>query len=180
MIINSKTAEETAILAVAQKMCAAARTAPKTRGLDFIQTCILTGTEKDALADEMDRLAPILDYPFLKRDAGNVRDSHAIVLIGTTYQQRGLDEGCQYCNHKNCAECAQQNGVCAYDNIDLGIAAGSAAGVAADARIDNRIIFSAGRAALSLKLMGDRVKVILGIPLSATGKSPYFDRKPQT
>ena len=62
----------------------------------------------------------------------------------------------------------------------LGIAAGSAAGVAADARIDNRIIFSAGRAALSLKLMGDRVKVILSIPLSATGKSPYFDRKPQT
>ncbi len=179
MIMNSNTAEQAAILNVAQNMCAAARTAPKTRGLDFIRTCILTGEDKDALAQEMDRLAPVLDYPFFERDARGVRDSYAVVLIGTTYQQRGLNEGCQYCNHKNCQECAQQNGVCAYDNIDLGIAVGSAAGIAADSRIDSRVIFSAGRAALSLKTLGDDVKVILAIPLCATGKSPYFDRKPK-
>ena len=67
--------------------------------------------------------------------------------------------------------------MCAYDNMDLGIAVGSAASVAADCRIDNRVMFSAGRAALSLGTMGGDVKVILAIPLSAGGKSPYFDRK---
>lgn len=177
MRYDSKELEERAVMDTAARMCAAARTAPKTRGIDFIRTCVLTGEEKEALAAEMDRLAPVLDYPFFTRDAGNIRASQAVVLIGTTYQQRGLNEGCRYCNHTNCEECAQQNGVCAYDNMDLGIAVGSAASVAADCRIDNRVMFSAGRAALSLGTMGGDVKVILAIPLSAGGKSPYFDRK---
>lgn len=176
MIYDSTTMEHDCILNAAQHMCAAARTAPKTRGIDFITTCVVTGREKDMLADEMDRLAPILEYPFFERDAKNLRNSYAVVLIGTTYQQRGLNEGCQYCNCTNCEDCAQKNGVCAYDNIDLGIAVGAAVSIAADMRIDNRVMFSIGRAALSLKTMSDDVKVILAIPLSVTGKSPYFDR----
>ena len=177
MKIESESLEQQAVMAAAASVCAAARTAPKTQGVDFIHTCVLTGGEKDALADEMERLAPVLGYPFFIRDAGNVRSSHAVVLIGTTYQQRGLNEGCGYCNRKNCTECAQDGSVCAYDNIDLGIAVGSAVSAAADARIDSRVMFSAGRAALSLGIMGGDVRVILAIPLSAKGKSPYFDRK---
>ena len=174
MRYDSKKLEEKAVLDTAARLCAAARTAPKTRGIDFIRTCVLTGEEKEALAQEMDRLAPVLDYPFFTRDAGNIRASQAVVLIGTSYQQRGLNEGCQYCNHTNCGECAQQNGVCAYDNVDLGIAVGSAVSAAADSRI---VMFSAGRAALSMQVMDEDVKVILAVPLSAGSKSPYFDRK---
>ena len=48
---------------------------------------------------------------------------------------------------------------------------------AADSRIDNRVMFSAGRAALSMQVMDEDVKVILAVPLSAGSKSPYFDRK---
>lgn len=177
MKYDSDSMEQTAVMAAAAAVCTAARTAPKTRGIDFISTCVLTGEEKDALADEMDRLAPVLDYPFLMRDAKNIRVSQAVVLIGTTYQQRGLNEGCGYCNRKNCTECAQDKSVCAYDNIDLGIAVGSAVSAAADARVDSRVMFSAGRAALSLGIMGEDVRVILAVPLSVTGKSPYFDRK---
>ena len=103
MRYGSKKLEEKSVLDTAARMCAAARTAPKTRGIDFIRTCVLTGEEKEALAQEMDRLAPVLDYPFFTRDAGNIRASQAVVLIGTSYQQRGLNEGCQYCNHTNCA-----------------------------------------------------------------------------
>ena len=177
MRYDSKKLEEKAVLDTAARMCAAARTSPKTRGIDFIRTCVLTGEEKEALAQEMDRLAPVLDYPFFTRDAGNIRASQAVVLIGTSYQQRGLNEGCQYCNHTNCGECAQQNGVCSYDNVDLGIAVGSAVSAAADSRIDNRVMFSAGRAALSMQVMDEDVKVIPAVPLSAGSKSPYFDRK---
>ena len=38
-------------------MCAAARTAPKTKGMDGLVTCVVTGEEKEQLADELRRLA---------------------------------------------------------------------------------------------------------------------------
>ena len=59
--------------------------------------------------------------------------------------------------------------------IDLGIAVGSAVSVAADMRIDNRVMFSVGKAAQSMKLLGECTR-IMGIPLSVSGKSPMFDR----
>ena len=61
MRYDSKKLEEKAVLDTAARMCAAARTSPKTRGIDFIRTCVLTGEEKEALAQEMDRLAPVLE-----------------------------------------------------------------------------------------------------------------------
>ena len=71
------------------------------------------------------------------------------------------------------------NGLCAWDAADVGIAIGSSAAVAADARVDNRVMFSVGRAARSLGLLGASVTLVLGIPLSVSGKSPFFDRKPK-
>ena len=71
---------------------------------------------------------------------------------------------------------AQSGGHCAFDDIDLGIAIGSAVSIAANDRVDNRVMLSAGVAAQNLKILGDKTLKILAIPLSATGKSPYFDR----
>jgi uncharacterized ferredoxin-like protein len=45
-----------------------------------------------------------------------------------------------------------------------------------DFRIDNRILYTAGMAALKLKCFHDSVKVCFGIPLSVTGKNIFFDR----
>jgi len=47
--------------------------------------------------------------------------------------------------------------------------------MATDYRVDNRIMFTIGKAASSLGLLGDH-KLIMGIPLSVSGKSPFFDR----
>ena len=60
---------------------------------------------------------------------------------------------------------------------DLGIALGSAASVAADHRADCRIMYTIGKAAVRLGLLGPEVEIAHGIPLSVTGKSIYFDRK---
>jgi uncharacterized ferredoxin-like protein len=60
--------------------------------------------------------------------------------------------------------------------MDLGIAIGSAVSVAADNRIDNRVMFSAGRAGMNLKFLGGTARQVIGIPLAAKGKSPFFDR----
>ena len=175
MLYDSKSLEERAALDAARRMCAAARTAPKARGIDHISTLVVTGADKDALADEMDRLSAELDVPFFARDARNVRDCQAVVLIGTRFSQRGLD--CGHCGFPTCAACQSAGATCAFDPLDQGIALGSAVSIAADSRIDNRIFYSAGRAALTLGLMDEDVRMIMAVPLSAAGKSVYYDRK---
>jgi len=175
MLYDERTCEDAAVMETSYRMCAAARTAPKARGIDYIQTLVVTGAEKDALADEMDRLGAELNSPSFVRDAKNVRDSLAVVLIGTRYSQRGLN--CGYCGFADCAACREAGATCVFDPLDQGIALGSAVSIAADSRIDNRVFYSAGRAALTLKLMDPDVKLIMAVPLSATRKSVYFDRK---
>ena len=177
MIYSSKDMESRAVLDTAAKICAAARTAPKTRGMDGLVTCVLTGEDKSQLATQMRKLADGLDYAFFNRDADNVDASDAVVLFGMEEVRRGLDAGCQYCHFESCADCTEKDGLCAWDAIDIGIAIGSAA--AADARVDSRVMFSVGRAAKSLGLLGEKASLVLGLPLSISGKSPFFDRKPK-
>jgi uncharacterized ferredoxin-like protein len=38
-------------------------------------------------------------------------------------------------------------------------------------------MYSIGRAAINLKLLGNDVIIAYGIPLSISGKNPFFDRK---
>ena len=176
MKIESLRAEEAAVLAAAQAMCAAARTAPKACGIDKLDSAILTGADKGALSAEMRRIAQVDGDAFFIRDAENVDASQVVVLIGAEEKPRGVDRVCSLCGWDGCADCAKHGGKCIMNSVDLGIAVGSAVSVAADLRIDNRIMFTAGKAAASLGLLGDK-KLIFGIPLSVSGKSPYFDRK---
>jgi uncharacterized ferredoxin-like protein len=174
--MTSRTAEQNAVLQVAELMVAAARTAPKGRGVDEIETCIVTGDDKDKLAAEMRKLSDELngEGPFL-RDAGNVDNSECVVLIATRNTPRGLTY-CGKCGKPNCSEASKEGIPCIFNTIDLGIALGSAATVAADHRIDNRIFFSAGEVAERLGIFSETATICLGIPLSVSGKSPYFDR----
>ena len=177
MFYNSEDMECRAALDAAARVCAAARTAPKARGIDNIHTAVLTDADKDAVAETMERLGSEMSADFFLRDAGNVRAAGALVLIGIEEGQRGLGEICGYCHHRNCAACRENSGVCVYDPIDVGIALGSAAATAADLRMDSRILFSAGRAAKEMGLLGENVGQVFGLPLSVSGKSPFFDRK---
>lgn len=177
MIMDSKKAEMEAVISVAQQMCAAARTAPKTKGQDYIHTCILTEEDLEKLADKMEELSDELGYGFFKRDAANVRASQAVVLLGAENVRRGLGAGCGLCGHADCNACQKVGGTCVFGPMDLGIAVGSAVSVAEDARIDNRVMFSVGRTAMAMGIFDGKVTEIIGIPLSVSGKSPYFDRK---
>ncbi len=177
MKYTSTEAENAAVLAVAQEMCAAIRTAPKTQGKDNLDCCIVTGEDLEKLAKKMEELGTAHELAFLVRDAGNVRASSAVVLVGVKNAVHGLDTMCQYCGFQNCASCAKAGGECVYGPLDLGIAVGSAVALAADHRIDNRIMFSVGRAGMELGYLDSAYGCVLGIPLSASGKSIYFDRK---
>lgn len=173
MIINSSQAEESAVLNLAYSVCAAARTAPKACGIDHIETAILTGEDKDRVADEMRRFT--LHGNFFSRDADNVDASSAVVLIGAKYETRGLGAMCRLCGFENCAGCEKAGAACVFTSMDLGIALGSAVSLIADNRVDNRIMFTIGQAAARLELLGE-YRLIMGIPLSASGKNIFYDR----
>ena len=177
MIIDSKNAEEQAVLSLAYGICAAMRTAPKTRGVDHLETAILTREDKEKLTAEMRRIGKDLGEAgnSLVRDAGNVDASGAVVLVGAKYKTRGLNERCGLCGFKGCTACSDAGATCVFTPLDLGIALGSAVALVSDNRVDSRIMFSIGKAAASLGLLGEH-KLIMGIPLSVSGKSPFFDR----
>jgi len=172
---NGLQLEKEAILRAAGRICVAARTAPKGKGTDTLVTMVLSGEDKEILAAEMQRIGEEKKISFFIRDAGNVRVAEAIVLVGTRNETRGIPN-CGFCGFADCAENEKNNGICAFCTGDLGIAIGSAVSIAADERIDNRVLFSAGKAALNLKLLGENVKIAYGLPLSSGGKSPFFDR----
>jgi uncharacterized ferredoxin-like protein len=140
-----------------------------------MDTVVVTGGEKAELAEEMRRIANSGGGSFLARDADNVDASKAVVLAGIEYKTRGLSHRCQLCGFETCDACTAAGATCVFAPMDLGIALGSAVAMAADSRIDNRIMFSIGKAAVSLGLLGEH-KLIMGIPLSVSGKSPFFDR----
>lgn len=58
--------------------------------------------------------------------------------------------------------------------MDLGIAMGSAVKTASILNVDNRIMYRIGVAAKRLNLIDG--EIVVGIPISASGKSIYFDR----
>lgn len=177
MIYRHDTMEQNAVLQTAAAMCAAARTAPKTHGMDRIHTLVLTGEDKDALAQKLREIADrgLGDRveTWYGRDAANVRSAQAVVLIGAGRKPVGLP-ACGFCGFGDCGGCKQAGAACAFAYVDLGIAADSAALAAADSRVDNRIMFSIGKAAEEMDLLPGCL--CLGIPISVSGKSVFFDR----
>ncbi|MDE7119863.1 MAG: ferredoxin domain-containing protein, partial [Muribaculaceae bacterium] len=82
------------------------------------------------------------------------------------------------CGHCGFATCDDKPAhvPCACNSIDVGFAVGSAVALAADCRVDTRVMFSAGMAAQRLELLGNGCSQYLAIPVSASSKSPFFDR----
>ena len=64
---------------------------------------------------------------------------------------------------------------CAMNITDVGIAIGSACATAADHRVDTRVLFSAGMAAMRLDILPG-CRQVFAIPVSISSKSPFFDR----
>ena len=175
MILEAQTIELKAIMTVAELMAAAARTAPKGKGADRLISMIFTGEDKDQVAARMSAISREEDIPFFQRDAENIYQCMAVLVLGTTIAPLGIPY-CGYCGYENCQECGQEKGRCSFNIIDLGIALGSAVAIAALHHIDNRIMFSFGRTALEMGLLPEGTRVAYGIPLSVSNKSPFFDR----
>ncbi|PIU41993.1 MAG: ferredoxin [Candidatus Omnitrophica bacterium CG07_land_8_20_14_0_80_42_15] len=161
---------------VAEFMCVAARTAPKAKGVDNLEILIIEdGDAKEKLMAKMKEIGVKNERPSCVRDADNIKDAPYVVVLGTKIAPLGLN--CGFCGYKTCQELERSGGVCVYNSLDLGIAMSSAVEVASKFHADNRIMYSIGKAAIEIGSFSKNVKIALGIPLSATGKNPFFDRK---
>ena len=176
MILKEQDVKQTQIIEIGKRMLIAARTAPKAKGLDHLEGILVYGDDLNVLANFMESGVQRHGRLFFLRDAGNIRIAEAVVVLGA--RQAVMNLNCGYCGFPTCV--AKENaGVqfpCAFPLTDLGIALGSACAVAADSRVDTRVMFSAGVAAMELGWFDSDVKVAFAIPISAASKNPFFDR----
>jgi uncharacterized ferredoxin-like protein len=186
-MIKDEKAEMEGVMAVAKLMAVAARTAPKTRGVDAVETLIVFGEDLDALARAMEEHgAKRGRSEMFNRDAACIRKSHAVLLIGLKdLRPKKMENplncgGCGFVDCKGFLRAERREGddfpgpVCIFQSIDLGIALSSAAAMAARLHVDNRMMYTTGGSARKLGWMES--EVIIGIPLSCSSKNIYFDR----
>ena len=158
---------------IAKMLMTAARTAPKARGTDNLVLAVATDDTIVEIAEKMKQLAVERNMDFLNRDAENILNCSAVVLFGMKISPLGLN--CGACGFATCGE-KPKNVPCFFNANDLGIAIGSAASLAADLRVDSRVMFSVGQAVLALNMMPE-CSMVLALPLAVKGKSIFFDRK---
>ncbi len=170
-----------AVDTVAQMMAVAAITAPKAKGENFVEVKVLQGEVLQALGAEMEAYGKKTGKKNFDRDGRNVARSEAVLLVGLKDANTcGLD--CGACGYETCAEMLSalrtqgefRGPICAYRVLDLGIALGSAVKTASLLNVDNRIMYRIGVAARQMGLVD--WEFVMGIPLSVSGKSIYFDR----
>ena len=164
MVQSERDLRQELVLEAARRMMVAARTAPKGKGIDVIEIGLVTGEDIKRLSAEMEHIYRETGFKFLLRDAEK-----------TCQQVQALN--CGHCGFPTCGE-KPALVPCAINSVDLGIAIGSACAMAADMRVDTRVMFSAGLAAQRLGMLGD-CKCVMAIPVSCSSKNPFFDRKPK-
>ncbi len=172
MILNQRDDRHDSVIEAGRRMMTAARTAPKARGVDLIESALVEGEDLQRLSKAMKSLYETTGRHVFKRDSENILQGDAVLLIGTRQMPIGLD--CGHCGFPTCAE--KPSGVpCVFNSVDVGIAIGSACAMAADLRIDTRVMYSAGMGAQNLGMLAD-CRQVFAIALSATSKNPFFDR----
>lgn len=154
-----------ALIQVAKLMVVSAITAPKARGVDNVVCRVVEDDEIiKEIADEMEKFSSELSEVFL-RDSKSLRKTKVLVLLGCKIAEAGMKEKIENLGITEDV---------ALSIINLGIALGSAVKTASLLNVDNRIMYTIGKAAKRLGLLD--ADIVLGIPLSVTSKNIYFDR----
>jgi uncharacterized ferredoxin-like protein len=189
--------EKSGLEIIAKLMAVSGRTAPKSGGIDHVRIIIAGSREQKSIAATMKKIgeeicrklsdnklgkAVRLDW---QSDARTITESGLLMLIGVE-GRKILGLNCGGCGFPACsqmlkyprvslAESMLSGPYCIFKVMDLSIAVGSAAKTAMEHNVDNRLMYKAGVAALRLGILKP-CDLIIGIPLSATGKNIYFDR----
>ena len=184
--MNQKSIKAT-IETVINLMAASAMTAPKAGGKDCLEIVALTDSEDlQRVADEMRKYAHNSSKEnYWHRDANNTENAQGLLLIGLAGPvTAGYD--CGGCGYSTCKEFEDSRELkdfemgytgphCIMRMMDIGVALASAAKQASLFNVDNRVQQRVGAAARALGYID--CEVAMGIPVSITGKSIFYDRK---
>lgn len=121
-----------AVEIVAELMALSARTAPKGKGQDSILIRVVIGQDLQELSRELARLGQERDIKFFLRDARNLEESDACVLIAArSGDHAGLN--CGGCGYASCQEMmeAQSHFLEAHERISTSTGGHKAVPVAA-------------------------------------------------
>jgi uncharacterized ferredoxin-like protein len=177
-------AETEAVKTVAGLMALAARTAPKAVGIDSITVEIVTGTVQEKIGEKMIQIAKETGMDFFRANGHQVKNSDATVFIGVS-GEKVIGLNCGGCGYTSCNDMAKAGVAakshttdykgpnCIFKVTDLGIAIGSAVKTASIHNVDNRVMYSAGVAAMKLGMFKE-CSVVYGIPLKASGQNVFF------
>jgi len=168
-------------------MAASAITAPKAGGKDCLEIVALTEAEDlQRIADEMRKYAHNSSKEnYWHRDAANTENAQGLLLIGLAGPvTAGYD--CGGCGYPTCNEFEKEREIkdhemgytgphCIMRMMDIGVALASAAKQASMLNIDNRVQQRVGAAARALGYIN--CEVAMGILISISGKSIFYDRK---
>ena len=183
MIVDERDFKNDAIRFAAFLMAESARTAPKAKGEDSIEIVLVQGDDIKRISEEMMKLAEEYGDKNFERDAKSIEKAQAILLIGVK-GDRSVGVNCGACGFKDCKEFQNAKRVegrdfigpnCVFKILDLGIALGSAVKLAAIVGVDTRIMYRVGTAARKLNMIS--ADVVMGIPIAALAKNPFFDRQ---
>ena len=190
--------EKNGVRIVAELAALAARTAPKSHGVDHFEIALTSKEETKMIAQRMIEIGKEKEAALLASggkehkakatamdwhsDGECVGDSDEILLIGMNGRKL-VPKNCGLCGYATCAELLKQPEVdaswpgpfCANLMVDLGIAVSSAASVLIRHHVDNRMFFKVGLAVKDLKLM-PQCNCIIAMAMTGTGKNGYFDR----
>jgi uncharacterized ferredoxin-like protein len=166
---------------VADLMAISANTAPKGKGKNYVKTKIVKGADLKRLGRAMEEYSKKVDKKDFARDGKNVQSSELVVLVGLK-DARPVDLNCGGCGFQDCetftgkapSEVQFRGPSCAIRLLDMGIALGSAVKTAGIFNVDNRMMYTVGVVARHIQLVD--WDVVIGIPLSVTGKNIFFDR----
>ena len=160
-------------------MTLSARTAPKGAGKDFVVIKTVVDSDLELLGSAMLDWGKEQNDAMFIRDGNTVMNSTAVLLIGLK-DAKSVGLNCGACGFEKCSELQAEERsefrgpICLLRVLDMGIALGSAVKTASIHNVDNRIMYRAGMIARKIKLVD--ADYVMGVPLSATGKSIFFDR----
>ena len=170
---------ENVIKTVSELMELSAKTAPKGWGQDYVVIKTIFGEDVQQLGNSMIAWGKENNDALFIRDGNSVVKSVAVVFIGIKDADvAGLN--CGACGFSSCKEVQPlehdqfKGPTCLIRILDMGIAIGSAVKTADIHNLDSRIMYRAGMIARKNKFVD--ADYVMGIPLSATGKSIFFDR----
>lgn len=192
--------EKNGVRTVAELAALAARTAPKSHGVDHFSIALASREEIKAIGERMMQIGKEKEAELLAKgekfankakatamdwhsDGDCVGNSDEILLLGLD-ARKVVPKNCGLCGYATCAELLRQpvlegaqwaGPFCANLMVDLGIAISSAASVLIRHHVDNRMFFKVGIAAKDLGLMPE-CNCIIALAMTGTGKNGYFDR----